>query len=359
MSAARPRSRHDDRRADGAEFGGDPSDVARRAPALGRFPGVARPPDDRVVRGLRAGDVDLLDPGMLTQIRADIGTPAHDPQRIRVDQRLQRGLQDVVQVVVHGIELEQRDLVLDEDLLEAIERGDGGDIAGPEHQRDLSPAVRCRRIVGAGGIRCEVGSRDATLHPHVRGHARQQQAIPERLRKHLCRHLPVRELANGDMLQESFAAHRTERLRQRIAAAHQRVGARQPFLSDERGLVRDLLGSRRRQRPVFRHRHEARPDRGEDREALVDARLRPSVLGAGELRNRLVEFIVGLLVGFAQALDGHGVAPFRSGSPSRRRSSTYAGAPTIFARGGCEGYASIGGRFSSIDWRPRRDQRGL
>jgi hypothetical protein len=193
-----------------------------------------RAPDDDVVRGLGASDVDLVDRVVAAQVRAFGSPSAHDPEGTDVDQGCQGGLQERSQVVVHRVELEQHDLVLGEQLLETVQWRDGGDVASPEHERRLPWSIGDRCPERRGRVLSEVLAGHSGLHPDLGVHPREQQVIPHRVRSHRHHELSVRMFALGQVLQVGPLLHARQRLDQQTAGCHHCVRTRHPLLSHQR-----------------------------------------------------------------------------------------------------------------------------
>src|SRR5207237_9232814 len=88
--ARAPRSRHDDDRADVAELAGDALAIDRRAARLVALALGADAEDDRIVRLVRSGDVDLVDPLVVAEIRALRRSTVDAAEEPTLDQRPQR-----------------------------------------------------------------------------------------------------------------------------------------------------------------------------------------------------------------------------------------------------------------------------
>ena len=126
---------HDDG-GDTAEFAGDRFRKQRRAGglAIGRsWPGA---PDDQVVGGRAARDVNVRDAGMVGEVTPDIARTGHDAQQTEVDERFEGGGVGSEHPVHHRVELEKRYPVMSDEFIEHVERRDGGDVASTEHETD-------------------------------------------------------------------------------------------------------------------------------------------------------------------------------------------------------------------------------
>src|SRR5690349_9040467 len=163
--ARAPVPRHDDHWADVAQFAGDALGEQRLSAGFTRGALGARTPDNGVESLIRAGDVDLLNAGMITQVRALLRPAVDDAQVAAVDQRAERDLHEWAKVGVDGVHLADDDLILVEELVEDVERADAGLVASAEDERDLArmwPAVDARLVL------TQVLFGDARLHPHIR-----------------------------------------------------------------------------------------------------------------------------------------------------------------------------------------------
>ena len=81
-------ARNDHDRADVAELAGDAlleNRIVLAAPAL--LLGAGRPPHDAIVGLVRSGDVNVVDAGVLAEVRADVAAAVDDAQKMSRDER--------------------------------------------------------------------------------------------------------------------------------------------------------------------------------------------------------------------------------------------------------------------------------
>lgn len=64
-----------------------------------------------------ASDMDLIDSGMDSQPRSRPGVAGDDAERIHGNQRRRGPGQQIVQIIIHRIELQQADLILNKQLV--------------------------------------------------------------------------------------------------------------------------------------------------------------------------------------------------------------------------------------------------
>ena len=137
VEAEVPRSpwpRHDDHGAHVAELARDPLGEDRAPLRLAPRPLISRPENDRVMRAVRAGDVDLVHVGVPAQIGALGRAPVGDAEEPPRDQRAEPLLDQRAEIGVDGVHLEDDNLLLDEQLVERVHRPDRGHVAGAEHE---------------------------------------------------------------------------------------------------------------------------------------------------------------------------------------------------------------------------------
>ena len=112
-----PRPGYDNGGTDAAQLRGHPTRVQRRpgGPTLASRFTVA--PDDDVMGLARAGDMDLIDSGMAGQPCSRLGVAGDDAERIHGNQRCQGLGQQIVQIIIHRVELQQADLIFNKQLV--------------------------------------------------------------------------------------------------------------------------------------------------------------------------------------------------------------------------------------------------
>ena len=123
--------------------------------------------------------------GWLHRYWPQIHATTHDAQKAAVDQWFECGLQKFDQVVIDRIHLQNHDLVLIEQLVEHIQRRNGGDVAGTQHQGQLAPLVlRVSRVVGGRRVGTQIGRGHAGFHPDIHRDTAEQQMVPDRMRQY-------------------------------------------------------------------------------------------------------------------------------------------------------------------------------
>ncbi len=123
------------------------------AAALGGI--LTAAPDDEVVGGRAAGDVHVGDALVLREVGAHVAAAGDDAQDAEVDEGSECRLVCREQRVEGRVELEDDDAVVGDELVEDVERGDRGDVAGPEDEADPAglrrgAAPRDRRVSAPG-----------------------------------------------------------------------------------------------------------------------------------------------------------------------------------------------------------------
>ena len=130
-----PRAGQHDGSADAAEFG---VDRLAGAPVVGCFAPLAflaGAVDDQVV-GLRAaGDVDGLHRVMMGQVLTHIGAAVDEGEVAVPDQRGEDVFEDRPEVVVDRVHLADHDLAGVDHAVQDVQRDDGRDVLGAEHER--------------------------------------------------------------------------------------------------------------------------------------------------------------------------------------------------------------------------------
>jgi len=109
-----PGARHDDGRAHGTELRRYRPGISWRASALVSSAIFPDTPDDGVVAGACAGNVDRLHIRMIAKVLAGFDSTRDDLECAKFDQRLQCILQDIQQVIVDRIQLEDHHGMLGE-----------------------------------------------------------------------------------------------------------------------------------------------------------------------------------------------------------------------------------------------------
>ena len=273
--------------APGAGHHDDAADVAqlRREPLGGQgfirgltsLPLFARAEDDRLVGLVRAGDVDLVHLRLAAEVGPLLGAAVDDAEETALDERLERLLQQRPQEDVDGVGLEHHHLVLHEELVEGVHGADRGDVARPQHQRDLPLADR---RVECHGLGCgEALLRHARLHPDVGGDAGVEDAVVEVEGEDAGEHLAVRTGAHGPRdAGPAVGLDVQQRLAQQAQVAQDEVGPHQGLLAGD-GVVRvEPLGLDPQGGPAVRHGGEAAGELGEQRQPLSGGDGRPGAL---------------------------------------------------------------------------------
>ncbi len=271
-----------------AELAGDRLAQPRLTGHPARAALVARAEDDRVVRGGASRDVDRGDAGMLGEEGACRCPAGDDANEVAPDERREDPLEHRQERLEHRAELEHRDAVLGEQLVDDVERRDRRHVAGAQDQRDAmgvlgGPLGQARRRPG-------LLAADPGLHPHRRGVAGKQEPVEHPVRQHLDRHPPARRCAHPVPRQRASARHeRIQRLAERGQGGQERVRAGYPFLADERrrgietldatGLLHPATGLARGGLTELQQQLAARRERGAG----------PGPLPAAQLADRTVE----------------------------------------------------------------------
>ncbi|STS81786.1 Uncharacterised protein [Klebsiella pneumoniae] len=112
-----PRPGYDNGGADAAQLRGHPTRVQRRPGGPTLASRLTLAPDDDVMGVAGASDMDLIDSGMGGQPRSRPGVAGDDAERIHGNQRRQGLGQQIVQIIIHRIELQQADLILNKQLV--------------------------------------------------------------------------------------------------------------------------------------------------------------------------------------------------------------------------------------------------
>jgi hypothetical protein len=236
----------------------------------------SRTPDDGVEGLVRASDMDLLDAGVVAQIRALRRATVDDAQIAAVDQRAERDLDQRAEIGVDRVHLADDDLVLVEELVEDVERADAGDVAGAEDERNLAGV---RRPIDAGLILAQVLLGDARLHPHIRRQPSEEEAIVGRLREDARRDLAVGQSAHrtGDP-RRATARDVGERVTVLAHVPDRRVDARAPLLAGQRRIGRETLGLHARGDPAVGNGVEVTHELGHELAALGGRDTNPGIL---------------------------------------------------------------------------------
>ena len=112
---------------------------------------------------------------MLCEVAAHVAATDDDGEQAKVDQRGEGRLVGREQLVERGVELEDDDTVVGHELVEDVEGGDRGDVAGTEDQAD--PIGRGRGLRAEPRARTDLLRGHPGLDPHVRGETVQQEVL--------------------------------------------------------------------------------------------------------------------------------------------------------------------------------------
>ena len=331
----RPPARHDDDRRDSAQFRRDrllqqrPAFAAAACGGTRRGGGVRGTPHDGAERRLRSGDVDVVDLRMLGEVGAHIAAAADDPQEPGLDERCQRALEDGHQRVLRRIDLEQSDPVRRQQLVQHVEVGDGGDVAGAQHEPD---AARARRIE-----LCEprLSSRRRGIHsrlqPDLGGVARQQQGVGGRQRRGVHHGAVAGRRAEADTVHRRASdGEGAEGVGVGVEGDDGCVRPRQPLFSPKRVPGRQALRHGCRVGPFGRDRGRRDADALQQRATLRESESAPGALPGAKGRDRGIQLVAHVLgqggrgggsFRCARSFCGHGVL-LRSGGRARARASS-------------------------------------
>ena len=201
------------------------------------------------------------------EIRAHLGAAADDAQEAGCDERRERALEHGHQGILGGVDLEQYDAVVREQLVQHVEHGDRSDVAGAEHEADPAVGSLCfdrlsNRSTDRGAL-CEprprprVAGRHAGGEPDLAGEAGEQQLVDPEQREGVHPGLTARGAVDPHVVQGVAAVRDpVQRLDVGVERAQGRVGAAQPLLAAEGVIVRQLLRADRRARPLARARRD-------------------------------------------------------------------------------------------------------
>ena len=171
-----PRPRHDDRRADVAQFTADRLGRDRFIAFLARGAFLTGAVNNGVMGAGTAGHVDVVDAGMGGQIHPFFRTTIGKGQIAGSDERRQSLLEDRAKIGIDRVHLQDAYLPFRVQLVEYIQWGDARHIARAEHQR--YPARRRRFLFVEDGHRIsQIDAIDARLHPDFTAETTQQQPI--------------------------------------------------------------------------------------------------------------------------------------------------------------------------------------
>ena len=161
--------------ADAAEFGVDGlvDDPVVGFLALLAF--LARAVDDQVVGGRAAGDVDGLDRVVMGQVLACLAAAVGEGQVLVAYQRGEDVFEDGPEVLINGVHLADHHLAAVDHAVGDVQRHDGRDVPGAEHERH--GAVRVSLAVVPGHVLAQVLLGHAVLHPDLGDDAVEQQAL--------------------------------------------------------------------------------------------------------------------------------------------------------------------------------------
>ncbi len=286
--------------------------------------------------------MDGLDERVVTEVVAFFGAAVSDAEVAVVDEIGEDLGEDRPEILVDRIHLEDRHLVLHEQLVHGIHRRNRSDVPGPEHETD--PARTVGILAVDDRLRCsQVVGRDAGLHPDLGTYPRPQQLVVHVGGEHADDGLA---LSGGDRARELRAAvieDVLQRVPEQAGVAHRQVRAGVPLLGSHRILEGDPFGDAGETHPAFGERGGALDDRVEVRDPLLDRRCRPHGLRCLQSRQVFVDLLArgdrkGVpAFGVNDAACGHVQLLLRLVAPQRSWTSRLRGGPprTVFARDHC------------------------
>ncbi|SKU34934.1 Uncharacterised protein [Mycobacteroides abscessus subsp. abscessus] len=187
-----------------------------------------------------AGHVDVVDQLVVHQVSADIGAAGQNSHRADFNEWLQDLGEHGQQGIGDGIELERHHAVVGEQLVQGVQRRDRRDVSGTKHRADTVrvAGVALRQTRGA---QC-LGLVHAGLQPEFGAEPGQQQAVEDVERQYRDRGaapggdtelgIAQRAVAGLELLQAGDESG---------DGARDGVGARDPFLADQRRLRVELF----------------------------------------------------------------------------------------------------------------------
>jgi hypothetical protein len=222
---------------------------------------------------VRAGDVHLVHPGVARQVGAGLGVAVGHREVAVLDGRGEDLLEEGAQVLVDRVDLEQRHRALDEHLLQRVLGRDGGDVAGPEHQRH--PAVVGALVEGRLAL-ADLLRGQVLLEVDLRGDAGEGERLQRRARVDLERVAAALAPAQPARVELRAAADLDvgEALLEQPQVPGDRQAVREPLLPGVLGLGVQALGQAGRLDHPVQPLEVAVGDLGEEREPLGDVQPR-------------------------------------------------------------------------------------
>ncbi len=286
---ARPRAGDDDDRGHPAELRRDRHRQVRHDGAEGR---------------LRAGDVDVVDERMPGEVRADVAAAAHDPEEAGLDQRRERPLEHRDDGILRRVDLQQRDAVEREELVQDVEERDGGDVAGAEHEAHPArcrggPLTEARRGAGAR-------VRDARREPHLGRESGQQHPVRRRQGRGVHGDASARGRRGAHRGERALpVGEQRERVGVRVQCDERRVRTGQPLLAAQRMPRLEPLRGGRDVGPLLRDGRDGGTDAAEKRPPLAQRQEAPRARARAQVVQGGVE--ARALVGIEIGGRGHGI----------------------------------------------------
>ena len=277
VGGAPPARHHDDGR-DAAQLARDghpqPGLVRRPAP-LGVLAGA---PHDGVVRAGGPGDVHLVDAVVLREVGTDGAVAVDHADDARLDQRRQRPAVHPEQRTERGVELHERGAIVRGELVEGVQRRDGRDVAGTQHQADTPVLADLTRPQAGAVAHLPLGH--ARRHPDLGREPVEQHPLLRGAGQHAYRHASAGRGTDGEPV-EGRAAGRERLVRPGVGggALQRAVRAGHPVLAGVRGGRRDVLG----------HLGDRRVHPPEQCSPVRDGQLGPALRTDLELVDRPVE----------------------------------------------------------------------
>jgi len=130
-----PGPRDNDRGTDIAELAGHPLGGARAVVALALVALRTGPEEDHVMAPRATGDVDLVDGAVLGHVSTDVSPAVNGGDIAGIGEFGKSCLQHRAEVIVDRVHLEQAAAALGIELVEHVERGDRGHVAGDQRRR--------------------------------------------------------------------------------------------------------------------------------------------------------------------------------------------------------------------------------
>ena len=243
--------------------------------------------DDRLVGPVGAGDVELVDARVVAEVAALDGVAVDDPDEPAPHEGREGSVVDRGEVGRHGMGLEDDHPVLDEELVDDVQRADRRHVPRAEDEADAA-GVRCR--VGGRHGGGNVGCRDARLHPDLGGHAEPGEPVHQVHRHDLGGDAPIwpRPHRAGDP-RPPIAGDLAHGVAVEPEPPEVEVRSGDRLLGGHRIVRREALRARRELDPGRRGGHTGREELVQDRDALARRHRDPRRRRRTKLGDRGVE----------------------------------------------------------------------